>query len=405
MKPKVFVVSFSDLSVDGRVLRQIKALAPHFDLTVAGLDSDPSPQLPGVTFRFVALKRCRKTAGKIFRNLTYPAGWIFPAADFWPWSTTSEYRMARAALFSEPFSLVLCNDLNATLLGVEALRRKGIPFVADYHEFPSGEATERLAHRYLWEPHGHRCLKRYGRLAAGSMTVNQCFADEFRSRYGFPAIVVLNAPELKPLTPQKAPDNGGVHLIYHGVGAPNRNVEMMIRAMSKTDRDFTLHLMLITSPEFLEYLKREAAEHAPGKVVFEEPVPPAEIAARISAFDVGLFVVHNHSFNNRSALPNKIFEYVHGGLALCCSKSPAMEKFIGDESNGWLIDDVSSEALADCLSTITAEELAAKKAASLQAREKFHAGIETSKMVKMLTGIVSGRVPASSPASASTISA
>jgi hypothetical protein len=199
MKPRLFILTFSFLPRDGRVQRPIRALAPHFDLTVAGLDEDPSSLLPGVPMRFVALRRQRSIPENVLRMLAYLPGAVLPAADAWPWSMTSEYRMAREALFAESSDLVLCNDLNAVMLGVECLRKKGIPFVADYHELPGGEATERISYRLFIGPHGHRCLKRYGRLAPGAMTVNRRFANVFGEEFGFPATVVLNAPELRPL--------------------------------------------------------------------------------------------------------------------------------------------------------------------------------------------------------------
>jgi glycosyltransferase involved in cell wall biosynthesis len=161
----------------------------------------------------------------------------------------------------------------------------------------------------------------------------------------------------------------------------------MIRAMAKVREEFVLHLMLVTTPECLAQLKEEAKLNAPGRVIFEEPVPPAEVAARVSHFDVGLLLLENHSFNNRCALPNKVFEYVHGGLGVCSTRSPAMETFIQSHTNGWLIDEVSTNALADCLNSLTRADIEEKKAASLRARESVHAHGETAKMVKMLTEI------------------
>lgn len=367
--------------------RQIRALAPHFDLTVAALDEDPSSLLPGISLRFVKLRRQRSLPEKALRMLAYLPGTILPAADAWPWSMTSEYRMARKALFAEPFDLVLCNDLNAMLLGVEGLRKRGIPFVADYHEFPAGEATERFTHRYLNGPHGHRCLKRYGRLAAGAMTVNKGFAKVFGEEYGFPAIVVLNAPELRPPPESSREGDETLRLVYHGIGGANRNVELMIGAAGMLQRKAKLHLILLANPEYMQHIREVAERVAPGRVVFEEPVQPVDVPAKVSRFDVGLFVVHCHNFNNEQALPNKLFEYIHGGLAVCCSKSPAIQEFVSEHEIGWLMETVSSRALADVLEAITPAELAAKKQASLETRTKFHAEQETAAMVDMLRKI------------------
>lgn len=391
MKPSLFILSFSSLPQDGRVLRQIRALAPHFDLTVAGLDKDPSILLPGIKLRFVTLRRQRSLAGKVLRMLAYLPGAVFPPADAWPWSITSEYRMAREALLAGRFDLVLCNDLNAVLLGVECLRKKGTPFVADYHEFPGGEAPENISYRMFCGPHGQRCLKRYGKLATGSMTVNRHFANVFAEEFGFPAIVVLNAPEIRPLPALSREGDDCLRIVYHGVGGPNRNIELMIEAVGMLKRKAILHLMLLSDAEYKKHLRTVAEKVAPGLVIFEAPVRPADIAAKISAFDVGLFVVRCHSVNNEYALPNKLFEYIHGGLAVCCSMTPAVKEFVSENGNGWIMESVNSAALAAILEAVTPEELAAKKQASLLARTKFHANQESAAMVDLLVKIRPGK--------------
>ncbi len=394
LKPRLFILSFSHLPTDGRVLRQIKALAPHFAITAAGIDDDPSSLLPGISLHFVPLRRRRSAAGKFLRTASYLPGVLFPRADFWPWSLTSEYRMARQALDAQPCDLMLCNDLSAVLLGVENLRKRGIPFVADYHEFPAGEATEQLRHRWLTGPHGHRCLRRYGRLAAGSMTVNEAFAETFRRVYGFESTVVLNAPELQPLPETPPRTDSALHLIYHGSGGANRNLDVMIRAAGKMKRPVKLHLMLVEDESWLRGLRALADAEAPGRVEFLKPVAPEHIAATVARCDVGLFLVESHSFNNQHALPNKLFEYVHGGLAVCSSSSPALRQFIAKHQNGWLLQNVDSTELAELLDGISAEELAQKKQASLQARECYHAGNETRRMVELLLKITGRSTPA-----------
>ena len=97
MLPRLFIRSFSELARDGRVLRQVRSLAPHFEVTVAALGDDPGPQLAGVRYRFIRLERRRRLPQKVVRMLSYLPGAVLPALDAWPWSITSEYRMARAA--------------------------------------------------------------------------------------------------------------------------------------------------------------------------------------------------------------------------------------------------------------------------------------------------------------------
>ena len=47
-----------------------------------------------------------------------------------------------------------------------------------------------------------------------------------------------------------------------------------------------------------------------------------------SAYDVGLFALPGNSRHNEFALPNKFFEYVMAGLALCVSDLPEMARLV-----------------------------------------------------------------------------
>ncbi len=384
MKPRLFILSFSELARDGRVLRQVRSLAPHFEVTVAALGDNPGAQLAGVPYHFVRLERRRRLPEKVLRMLSYLPGAVLPALDAWPWSMTSEYRMARAALFAEKFDLMLCNDLNAVLLGVEGLRRNGIPFVADYHEFPGSEATERLSYRIFKGPHAARCLRRYGKLAAATLTVNLPFADEFQKRHGIAATVVFNAPELHPLPDVTRPPGDTLRIVHHGIGSPNRNIDVMIEAAGMAERNLVLHLMLVADDAWMAEMRALADRVAPGRVVFEKPVNPDQIVEAICWFDVGVIILQPHSFNNECALPNKLFEYIHAGLAVIYSQVAGLVSFAQEHGNGWVTPAVTGRDLADVFERITPEDLAEKKRASLAARNQYHAAKETETMARLL---------------------
>jgi glycosyltransferase involved in cell wall biosynthesis len=387
LKPRLFIVTFSELARDGRVLRQVRSLAPHFEVTVAALGEDPAGQLKDVPYHFVKLTRKRTLPEKVLRMLSYLPGAAIPSADAWPWSMTSEYRGAKKALFAGKFDLLLCNDLNTVLLGVEAKRKAGLLFVADYHEFPGREATERLSYRIFKGPHALRSLRRYGKLASATLTVNQDFVDSFRKDHGIEASVVLNAPSLRTEEEVPARREGPLRLVHHGLGSPNRNIDVMIDAVSLAKRDAVLHLMLVGDAKALAGIRAYAETRAPGRVIFEQPVDPDGIVDAIRRFDVGIIILQPHSFNNECALPNKLFEYLHAGLAVIYSKVSALVDFQAAHHNGWISETITGQALADVIDSIEPGDLAQKREASWNARVHYQAQSETDVMVKICTGL------------------
>jgi hypothetical protein len=90
MRKSLCIISFSPIASDGRVLRQIKYLAPHFDLTVIGY-GPPNPAFvddPRVRWLPVAAAP-RPTPHARLDGLLRRAGRLWPPAfDCWYWRQT-----------------------------------------------------------------------------------------------------------------------------------------------------------------------------------------------------------------------------------------------------------------------------------------------------------------------------
>lgn len=249
-RKKICLISLSVIARDSRVLRHLKFLGLSYDLIVVGYGEDPSPQLPGVNVKWHALRPAwGGKLRKVVRTLLRWPGRIIPLLDWAPDMMMADWRAACQVARQQEFDSFLVMMSPALLMGISQQNKTGRPFVMDYHEYAPLEAEEKTWHRWFHGPQMYRILKRYGHRAAASATVNEPFVSRFEQEFGFRPITVMNAPELKPLPEcSKKPDNR-LHLVFHGNGSADRNLEPLIRAMNLVDDRFQLHLMLTAGAE------------------------------------------------------------------------------------------------------------------------------------------------------------
>lgn len=394
MSPRstVCILSFSEIARDARVLRHVKFLGRRFRLVVIGFGESPAAELPGVEMEWHRLPEAEGgLLRKIIRTLLRWPGRLIPSLDWLPDLMMNYWREARRILKTARYDLFLGNDACTLLLGVWQQRETGRPFVMDYHEFAPLEAEEKRWHRWFHGPRAHRLLQRYGRLAAGSTTVNTMFAERFQRDYGFPALTVMNAPDLQPL-PEAAPNpDGRIHLVFHGNAGADRNLGALIGAVKLLDERFVLHLMLTAGGEEGSVWRQQAAG-LEGRVVFENPVKPSQIVTRLAGWDIGFNILEPLNYNHRHALPNKFFDYIHAGLATVCSPTITAQQFVEEHGIGWVLGQVTPESIAGLLSAVSPEEVVARKAAAGRLRQTLHAESEERVLVELVERSLASRV-------------
>jgi glycosyltransferase involved in cell wall biosynthesis len=374
---------------DARVLRHLKFLGEKYDLIAIGYGADPSQALPGVSLRWHGLTPSRGgKLVKIIRTLARWPGRIIPALDWIPCRMMAEWRAAREIIAGLDYDVFIGNDVSALLLAVWQQQHKGIPFIMDYHEFAPLEAEEKVWHRLFHGPQMHRLLNRYGRQAAGNVTVNSIFARRFEEDYGFKAITVRNAPELQPLPFPAARADGRIHLVFHGHAGGSRNLDQLLRAMALTDDRFVLHLMLTSGGEPDSIYRKLASSTPNGRVIFEDTVAPADIVQRLAGWDIGFNILEPLNYNHRHALPNKFFDYIHAGLATVCSNTVTGRQFVEQYGIGWVLESVTPHSIAALLNSLSPADIDVCRQASLHLREELNAQGEEGRLLELVGGVL-----------------
>jgi hypothetical protein len=135
--------------------------------------------------------------------------------------------------------------------------------------------------------------------------------------------------------------------------------------------------------EQITELKRLAEELAQSRVFFHEPVPPEEIVSHIACFDVGLCIFPPVNYSSYASLPNKFFDFICAGLAVCIGPSPSMATFIKKYGFGVVCNTFNPQDIASMLNEISLEQWMEMRRSAIAASNELNAQVEMKKLVNI----------------------
>jgi hypothetical protein len=392
---KIDILSFSMIQRDARVLRQMEYLSRQFEVTAVGYGC-LDPEYPTGARLMSVNAPTGMGLGRKLRTLVYqPLGRIFPrqAYEAWFWSK-KDHQEALKTLLASRGQAIHANDWDALPVAVRAAESSGAKIVLDLHEYSPLQYENRWVRRNLFNPMIDYFLRTYAGRAALTITVNEMIAEKYAQVYGFRPVTIMNAPKLESEVELTPTQEDHIRLIHHGVAAPDRRLDLMVKALALTGPRFSLHFMLVeTIPGYLARLRSLAQEIAPGRVFFLPPVKPWEIVRRISEFDIGFFLLPYTSFSYQAALPNKFFDFIAAGLAVCTGPSPEMARLSEQYGFGLASRSFDPAETARLLDGLKASQIDEMKKKALGARLKLNAEVEMEKLVQLYTQLLDPSSP------------
>jgi hypothetical protein len=382
---KITIISFSPIYRDARVLRQVEYLSKYFSITVlgyGGLNSSSHDPVQMFSLRLpsgLALMRKARTL------ILLPLGRILPglAYDSWYWGRV-EHRAALEIMLKNEKCAIHANEWESLPVAVKASENTGARVVLDLHEYSPLEMENQWIWRIFYKPMIDYFLNKYVSRVSASVTVNKSIAEKYAKNYGFRPDVVMNAPVCTDAPSFKATDPKNILLVHHGGAMRDRRLELMIRMMVYTDTRYSLHLILIESSRgYVSEIKALAEDLVPGRVFFHQPVRPQEIISRLSEFDMGIFLLPFTNFNYTVALPNKFFDFIGAGLAVCVGPSPEMAQLTRQFGFGVVSESFDPFEVAGILNGLSAADIDGMKMQALKARNVLNADVEMGKLLSL----------------------
>ena len=283
-------------------------------------------------------------------------------------------QLVRAALRT-PADVYHAHDLNTLAAGVAGASRHRARLVYDAHELYPELSGLGPRERARWT----RLERRLIRIPDAVIVPSDSRADEFARRYRIERpLVVMNVPRksappdpaASPLTALRTP--GEVALVYAGGYTSGRGLDRLIRATATLD-GCRLYLAGWGAAE-RELRSLVERDHLEARVTFLPPVAHDEVVPLVAGADIGMAPYLPVGLNNVLAAPNKLFEYLHAGIAVAGSDLPDIRRVVTEHRVGALFDAADERSIAEAVRSLVKDpgELEAMKRRAREASALYN---------------------------------
>ncbi|MBD2131557.1 hypothetical protein H6F47_03580 [Sphaerospermopsis sp. FACHB-1094] len=377
-QPNICILAFSDLSIDARVTRQIKASVVKGIVTVVALTQSNNSNVHSVIL---------KTRKNILTKIKFLLYLFAHRYEQFYWSQTIVKEVI-SKLESYNFEIFIANDLETLPLAIYLAKKSGSQIFFDAHEYAPLEFENRWFWKYLHQPFREYLCCQYLPQVDVMTTVCDGIAKKYQEKYLIDSQVVLNVPPYQYIPYHQVANSHQIKLIHHGSASPERQMEKMIEMIPYLDSRFHVNFMLLGKSEYIRKLQDLAEDIAPGRVTFHKPVAIDTICNKLSDYDVGFYLLPPIGFNYIYSMPNKLFDFIMSGLCVAVAPSIEMKKIVEHYQCGVVASDFQPESLAAVINNLSTEDINAKKQASLAAAKILNAEIESQKIQNIIESLL-----------------
>ena len=255
-------------------------------------------------------------------------------------------------LFSKKYDYVLANDLDTLPACFLACKIKKIELIFDSHEYftETPEVQGRTLVKKFWKSLEGFLLPRLKK----AYTVSPKIAQTYHELYGAHFGVVRNLPYLK-----KNQAHGQQHVnfpttnkvvLYQGKLTKHRGLNYMIDALQHLK---AIDLVIIGHGKEAQNLKNYVRQKGlKSRVHFLGRIPANQLHNYTQLADLGIVLEEPVGESFQYALPNKLFDYIHGELPIVASPLFEIKKVVEEFKVGVLISNHEPQHIAEVITNL-----------------------------------------------------
>lgn len=217
------------------------------------------------------------------------------------------------------------------------------------------------------------------------LTINQSIADYLSKKYHRQFLALANTGDISRVKKtslnlrQKFPQK--IIILHLGAADEGRGLEEMIASAQKLPPKYIL--VFIGGGKTEIEAKNLAVKLGLKNIYFFPAVPPEEITSTVAQADLGLALTQKVSLSYYLSLPNKIFQYLAGGLPILGSNFPEFKKVIIANGIGETVDPSKPKLIAQKIIAMTKPKSLARYRQNLGLiKNKFSWAEEAKKLEK-----------------------
>lgn len=342
---KVLDVTFADVSLESRNIREIQALIETgYDVDVVSAECSRNLPKP---LEQVNIHYFHKNVKKRWRMLA-AIGSIRAQAAF--------LRMHGG------YDVMICHGYTALLAGyIATCHGKSKPrLVYHAHEFELGRNASvmrsRLKMRLVRLIEKKLCNE-----SALIIVPSKGIAERMKQIYQLPKepIVVLSTPPYwtidekickeKRVAYEKVLGADKFLVMYHGAVMQGRGIEGIISGISRV-QDAALIILGFGNEEYIDTLKAlSSQERCSTRVLFQPSVAQTDLWQHIGAVDLETCLIPCDCESYRMAMPNKLFESIQSLKPILASNATDIVRLIRQYDIGMICEKLDPVSIADCI--------------------------------------------------------
>jgi glycosyltransferase involved in cell wall biosynthesis len=239
-----------------------------------------------------------------------------------------------------------CHDLNTLYIGQKLAKKHKACLVYDSHELYVYRNRPYIPPK-IFHKKEEAFERKYIQRADAVITVSTSIAGYLEKKYN------IAKPHLIMNAPKKNKSPGGLNyslrkelnlndkqkiLLYSGGITFSRGLDRVIESLTEME-DMFFVMMGYGQEGFKNYLKTVAVNHGVShRMAFYGPVPSEKVTAWTASADLGIAPIENVCLSYYYCAPNKIFEYIQGGLPVVASNFPDLKNIVEKNDIGLTCD-------------------------------------------------------------------
>lgn len=257
--------------------------------------------------------------------------------------------------------IIQCHSLASLPACVMAKRRTGAKLLYDAHELETERGGWSWPQRFVAKLIERTLI----RSVDATVVVSSSIENWYKKAYpGLNVQLVRNIPEYhstaltieKDLRREIGISESSILFTYVGALGEGRGIRLLLKAFEKVAAD--RHIAFVGYGELVREINDAAARLK--NVHFHESVRPEQVVPFIRTADIGCCLIENIGLSYMYALPNKLFEYRHAGLAVVAFPWADMAQFVNDYDCGWTVEP-SVAAITDLFNGLSRQDVARAK--------------------------------------------
>lgn len=359
---KTLILTIRPLHKAPRVLRQIETIKSKTTITAIGTTD---PKIQGVKFidyyKIFALGKIKRRLLKFKRSLYKRIPIHTEPVNAISLDTKTFHKRLKCLISEINPTVVIIHEPN--WLPCASFEDRNYSVIFNAHEyFPLQRETDEWQLRFGREYHKlyYEHIRNVDLLINVSPGIQQKCLDEFNKD----SILISNAPFYDDTSLPSVNEPGVVRIVHHGNAAPNREIEIMIKAVgslhdlyenSVIGIEFKLDLYLHGNDQYMSKLIFIADLYENVRIL--PHVDYEDIVKTMNTYDIGIFLLPDNSFNHRHALPNKLFEYMQARIGIIITPLPGMVDLVEKHGIGIVTDGFDAKTCAEAIKTLNLEKI------------------------------------------------